>query len=322
METTYYSLASKTSFNKALRHFFKVNDAVGEIESKSNLADYINEMLDNEEIHADQILPIIGAVVRDKFEYSYFSYSVQKTVSEFQKICEEVSKWNTLDLVVIYFAPDGKRFVINPKSVDSWERSREIHKDQLIVIYTKYNKENNKKIEEEAIKTFIDLFSGKDVFINKNFIDATIVNKIAPAPVQQPQKIAEGAGAPAAVAKGAPAVSAGKSKKVNITPKYGVRVSNELFHNGNVEAWKKILESYNAKYADLTVHVMYESEVINDINSLFKWGKVKHGDSIYFQVSGENIMGVSKLQKYLFEGASPRYEQFLKLGIGRVLNIF
>jgi len=318
METTYYSLASKSSFNKALRHFFAVNDAVGEIESRTNLADYINDLLDDEEIHPDQVLPIIGAVIRDKFEYSYFSYSVPKTVTEFPKINEELAKWNTLDMLVIYFGPDGKRFVINPKSLDSWERCREIHKDQLLVIYSKFLKEKNIKLEEEAIKTFIDLFSGKDVFINKSFIDQTIVNR--PALAQAPKAAAVAQGTPASAASTAAAPV--RSKKVSITPKYGVRVSNELFHNGNVEAWKKILESFHVKYPDLTVHVMYEGEVINDINSLFKWGKVKHGDSIYFQVSGENIMGVSKLQKYLFEGASPRYEQFLKLGIGRVLNIF
>lgn len=317
METTYYSLASKSSFNKALRHFFTVNDAVGEIESRSNLADYINDLLDDEEIHPDQVLPIIGAVVRDKFEYSYYSYSVTETVTEFEKIKEELEKWNTLDMLIIYFAPDGKRFVINPKSVDSWERCREIHKDQLLVIYSKFLKEKNIKLEEEAAKTFIDLFSGKDVFINKSFIDQTIVSR--PAPVQEPVKVAAKPGAPAAQA--APAAPA-KAKKVSITPKYGVVVSNELFHNGNVEAWKKILESYQVKYPDLAVHVMFGGEVINDINALFKWGKVKHGDSIYFQVSGENILGVSKLQKYLYEGASQRYEQFLKLGVGRVLNIF
>jgi len=128
-------------------------------------------------------------------------------------------------------------------------------------------------------------------------------------------------GAPVSV-KPAVQQSGKSSKKKTITPKYGVPVSNELFHNGNVEAWKKILESYQVKYPDLAVHIMYENEVINDINSLFKWGKVKHGDSIYFQVSGEEILGVSKLQKYLSEGASPRYGQFLKLGVGRVLNLF
>jgi len=313
MESTYYSLASKSSFNKALRHFYAVNDAVGEIESRSNLADYINDLLDEEELHPDQVLPIIGAVIKDKFEYSYYSYSVPKNVTEFKKIQEELFKWNTLDILVIYFSPDGKRFVINPKSLDSWERCREIHKDQLIVIYTKFLKEKNLKLEEEAAKTFIDIFSDKDVFINKSFIDQTIVNRAPAAPQQVPKTAAPGTSAvPAPV----------KSKKISITPKYGVVVSNELFHNGNVEAWKKILESYEVKYPELKVHVMFGGEVINDINSLFKWGKVKHGDSIYFQVSGENILGVSKLQKYLFEGASQRYEQFLKLGVGRVLNIF
>jgi len=312
METTYYSLASKSSFNKALRHFFAVNDAVGEIESRSNLADYINDLLDEEELHPDQILPIIGAVVRDKFEYSYYSYSVPKNVTEFQKVQDELNKWNALDMLMIYFSPDGKRFVINPKNLDSWERCREIHKDQLLVIYTKFLKEKNIKLEEEATKTFIDLFTDKDVFINKSFIDQSIVNR----PAAAPQKVVK------AAAPGAPAAAPAKAKKISITPKYGVIVSNELFHNGNVEAWKKILESYEVKYPDLKVHVMFGGEVINDINSLFKWGKVKHGDSIYFQVSGENILGVSKLQKYLYEGASQRYEQFLKLGVGRVLNIF
>ncbi|MCX7680215.1 MAG: hypothetical protein N2316_13505, partial [Spirochaetes bacterium] len=110
--------------------------------------------------------------------------------------------------------------------------------------------------------------------------------------------------------------------KKRITPKYAVTVTNELFHNGNVEAWKKIIESYQTKYPDLKVNIFFEGELINDINSLFKWGKVKNGDSIFFQVIGEDIQGVSKLQKYLSEGASPRFEQFLKIGVGRVLNLF
>ena len=92
-------------------------------------------------------------------------------------------------------------------------------------------------------------------------------------------------------------------------------------HNGNVEAWKKIIESFNDKHPDLQVVIFFEGEVINDINALFKWGKVKHGDPIMFQVVGENIRSVSKLQKYLFEGASPRFEQFLKVDVGRILNL-
>jgi len=101
-----------------------------------------------------------------------------------------------------------------------------------------------------------------------------------------------------------------------------VTVTNELFHNGNVEAWKRIIESFKVSHPDLDVLIFHEGEKINDINSLFKWGKVKHGDPILFQVVGENIRDVSKLQKYLFEGASPRFEQFLKIAVGKVLNLF
>ncbi len=306
METVYYSLASKTSFNKALRHFYKVTDAVDEIDSRVNIADYINDLIDDEDIHQDQILPIIGAVLRDKFEYSHGSLSIPASVSDFEKLISETAKWTALELTIVYFSPDGKRFVINPKNPDSWDRVREIFKDQLVVIYVKYLKDDDKKIEQSAIQTLKEMISGKDVFVHKEFIDHSVVPR-TPEPAKSPERRA---------------TDHSSSKKRKITPKYGVQVSNELFHNGNVEAWKKIVESYHTKYPELTVHIMFEGEVINDINSLFKWGKVKHGDTIFFQVSGEEILGVSKLQKYLYEGASPRFEQFLKLGIGRVLNLF
>lgn len=304
METTYFSLASKASFNKALRHFFKVNDAVEEIDSHVNIADFINELIDDEDVHPDQILPIIGAVIRDKFAYSYHSFNIPSTLSEFKKIIDETIKWSALDIVIVYYASDGKRVVINPKSLDSWDRVREINIDQLMVIYAKYLKEDNQKIEEEAINTLKEMVSGKDVFVNKSFIDTTIAPKAQQSASAQ-EKQAEVT-----------------TKKRNVTPKYGVTVSNELFHNGNVEAWKKIVESYHTKFTDSKVHIIFKGEVVNDINSLFKWGKVKHADTIFFQVSGEHIKGVSKLQKYFYEGASPRYEQFLKLGVGRVLNLF
>ena len=107
-----------------------------------------------------------------------------------------------------------------------------------------------------------------------------------------------------------------------MTPRYGVLVTNELFHNGNVESWKRIIESYKAKYAGLDVLIWYDNEKINDINTLFKWGKVKHGTPIMISVVGDDIKDVSKLQKYLFEGASPRFEAFLKGAVNRTLDLF
>lgn len=306
MESTYFALASKSNFNKALRHFYKVSEMVDEIEMNKNLADVINDEIDASEVTEDQILPIVGSVIRDKFGYSYDSYNIIEPITEFEKIAEETSKWTALDIVCVYYNPGGKVFIINPKNPDHWERVIELHNDQLMVIYVKFLKEENKKIEAAAINTFEEMLAGKDVFINKAFIDQTVVQR-------KPAKKEKKAEEPGKVGGGGVA---------NITPKYAVEVSNELFHNGNVEAWKKIVESYTTTYPALKVFIFHGSELVNDINSLFKWGKVKHGDTIFFQVAGENIKGVSKLQKYLYEGASPRFEQFLKIGVGQVLRLF
>jgi hypothetical protein len=89
-----------------------------------------------------------------------------------------------------------------------------------------------------------------------------------------------------------------------------------------VEAWKKIIQSYTTKYAGLDVYVFYEGERIHDINTLFKWGKVKHGSSIMISVAGDDIKDVAKLQRYLKQGASHMFEAFLKAPVNTVLNLF
>jgi len=126
------------------------------------------------------------------------------------------------------------------------------------------------------------------------------------------------AAAPAAPAA-APAEQTGAKR---MTPFYSVPVTNELFHNGNVEAWKKIIQSYTTKYPGSDVYVFYDGERIHDIHALFKWGKVKHGSTILFAVTGENIQDVAKLQRYLRQGASPRFEDFLKFPVNTVLKLF
>jgi hypothetical protein len=109
---------------------------------------------------------------------------------------------------------------------------------------------------------------------------------------------------------------------VKMTPRYAVVVQNELFHNGNVEAWKRIIASYNAAYPSLQVYIYYDGERILDINSLFKWGKVKHGSAIEFAVAGNEIKDVAKLQRYLAQGASHMFEAFLRGPVNNVLKLF
>jgi hypothetical protein len=89
-----------------------------------------------------------------------------------------------------------------------------------------------------------------------------------------------------------------------------------------VEAWKRIIASYNAKYPSLQVYIYYEGERILDINSLFKWGKVKHGSAIEFAVAGAEIKDVAKLQRYLAQGASHQFEAFLHGPVNTIPRLF
>jgi hypothetical protein len=316
MDVTFNALGTKQTFNKALRHFFKVGELVDVIEGSKNLADTINIELEEHEVVKDQLLPVVGSLLRDKFGYSYDSFDIPVTVNDFQKIIGETSKWTALDMVLVYFNPNGDIFLINPINPDHWGRVGALVRDQLAVIYVKYLKKEagDEKIENDAINAIEEMIAGKDVYVNKAFIDPSVSSRAArkTAPVQAAAHQAQGGGGAAPAPTG----------KRTMTPRYSVQVSNELFHNGNVEAWKKIIESYNAKHPGVEVVIFYEDEVINDINTLFKWGKVKHGGLIFFQLVGENIKNVSKLQKYFYEGASQRYEQFLHGSVGSMLNLF
>jgi hypothetical protein len=151
----------------------------------------------------------------------------------------------------------------------------------------------------------------------------------APRKAVRPGRAARGGGARSAAAapapsaaKAVPALPAAPSAARRMTPMYSIPVTNELFHNGNVEAWKKVITSYNHKYPGLEVFIFYEGERIHDINTLFKWGKVKHGSMIMIAVAGEDIKDVAKLQRYLRQGASPAFEAFLKFPVNTVLNLF
>ena len=153
MESAFYSLATKSNFNKALNHFFKVNEIVDYLDSKRNLADVINADLDQNEILTDQILPIVGAVIRDKYQYSYDSYNVHDKVTDFAKIAEETVKWTALDILIVYYTPAGEITLVNPKNPAHWERVRELAKDQAMVIYARHLKdEKDSKIEHEAMR--------------------------------------------------------------------------------------------------------------------------------------------------------------------------
>mgnify|MGYP006274622007 CR=1 FL=1 len=317
MENTLNLLSRRAGFNTALRHFKTTTSFSSEVDDGYNLADLINESLADGSLARYQVRALLNSLLVDKFAYAYRAHNLAETVEEVDKLVEKVGGWSRLQFVLAYHHPQAGLFVLNPKSKAQWEDTLPLMQDELVVIYVgSVDGGLSDKVLEGAIDDLLKLLYGGTPRDKKDYLGtptASARSREAAAAEPVPE------GGPSAEA---PPSAAPTGKKRRITPRYSVLVTNELFHNGNVEAWKKIIESYKNKYPGLDVLIWYENERINDINSLFKWGKVKHGTAIMFSVVGEDIKGVSKLQRYLYEGASPRFETFLKGGVGRTLDLF
>ena len=326
MDNSLNVLARKAGFNTALRHFKLVTRYVAGINDGANLAELINQSLDEGEIERYQVKAILNSLLVEKFNYVFATHNLVQTLNDVQSVVEAISKWNNIQFVVTYYHPQAGEFVFDPKNLAGWESVLPLVKDEFLIVFTGPGAQDVERgVLESAAADFLRLLYGERIRVKKDYKGPEIEAPTPSfeAPVQRPaEQVAVATAGPSAVVRAATAAAPAPSANRRITPRYSVVVTNELFHNGNVEAWKKIIDSYRSKYGDLDVLIWYENERINDINALFKWGKVKHGVPIMFSVSGDNIRDVSKLQRYLFEGASPRFEAFLRGGVDRVLELF
>ena len=319
----YTNLSQRSNFNGTLRYVVSVTDIVGRLGNNENICDILCELLQNQVISQQQILPIIALVLKEKLKASYISKNLDVSIDNktiFSKLAKNFSRWNAIDTLLAYHHPYLGVSIVNPARLESWESIEALKENELIVFYA-YSRKGKIEVAEKAIVAFFKMLHGQKVNENPDFIGS-----IAPKVVQKNAPVV----AKTKSAPGAPSRKASpKPEQVDVptgalqhTPKYSVQVTNELFHNGNVEAWKNIIESYHLSHANCKVIVYHEGELIQDLNALFKWGKVKNGGVILFQVVGPLIKNVSRLQKYLIEGASPRFEAFMKHDVNKTLQLF
>ena len=341
----------RDGFNRSLGHFQAVTSLLGDFDEEFNLADVLNVLLSDKEIEQKQLGPILSALLVDKFGYLTGSYNMEATLEDFEHFRNEAATWNGVDVVLAYHHPELGFTVINPKNPNHWESTQSIRKNELITIYAgSFAEEPDASVAEKAIATCIRFLSGKTAKSPAALLQGEFTfnpyeveeddeeegeiqtSRDRPASRREPIRASDSDendedeaddrdGRDAAAPKPAPAPPAGSGNR-RMTPMYSVPVSNELFHNGNVEAWKKIIQSFQVKYPGCEVLVFYEGERIHDINTLFKWGKVKHGSTIVFAVVGEEIKDVAKLQRYFRQGASSQFEAFLRAPVNTVLNLF
>lgn len=350
----YERLAKRSEFNASVRHIKATISLLDRFPKKQNLADLINEALADKELTQDEVLSSVNLVLRDKFPYVTASANLAAAMTKPADLAQAVAKWNGVDFVIVYFHPDFGTLVLNPKNEEQMAALDRFAKNECVTVYAgSFVKNYDMKKMKAAAEALIKLIEGKNPKPDASFLKgecayrqvkakkaaAPKAAKAAPAAKKSASKPSAGKpsaedivkasmaakrSAPAAQSPEqiAPKVAAVSSGPVKSTPMYAVVVTNELFHNGNVEAWKRIIESYHTKYPNLEVFVYYDGERIVDLNSLFKWGKVKRGTCIEFKVVGENIVDVAKLQRYLRQGASHLFEAFLKFPVNTILPLF
>ena len=348
------ALSTRAGFNSAVKYMNKTIEISGLLGANANLGDLIHERGD-ENISGGRGALLLRMLLVEKQGYKSISVNLNGVSSDIPALAKEFEKWKGVDLVVAYHHPDMGLLIANPKIAEELANFGMLRKRELLVIYAGKGSAAADESCVKAAKLAAEFFEGKKPKVPPEFLKGSFVVKpLKKAAAEKPAKAqrttglqAAKAGKPARAAKpgrgkaaasapapakkesarvappvitaAAPAISKGP---VRMTPMYSVVVSNELFHNGNVEAWKRIIASYKAKYPALEVFVYYEGERILDINTLFKWGKVKHGSAIQFAVSGDAITDVAKLQRYFVQGASSRYEAFLHGPVNTVLKLF
>ncbi len=339
----YTRLATRDGFNASVRHINKTLDILGSCNPKRNIADEVNSLLSSKEMEEDAVLASINMVLVDKYNYVVVTRNIDGIAQNIDAVVKEVASWNAVDLVVGYHHPDLGFIVINPKNPDSIPVISGFRKNELCVIYAgdPASSSSRKELCMQAATSLADLVEGKKTKSIASLANGPYVWKAPPKTREpkNPRKAKKGgakkkatalsasptpavSSAPAAAAPippPAPQIAPGRSKMSSLI---SVVVSNELFHNGNVEAWKRIIRSYNARYPNLQVFIYYDGERIVDINTLFKWGKVKHGSCIQFCVAGEDIQDLAKLSRYFRQGASPQFEAFLRGSPDTVMNLF
>lgn len=284
----YSNLYIRENINSYVKYIKIINTIIDKSMPNSNIADIIN----NYKIETSQIKPIIYSLLVDKWKYKVRSINLLEKINNPLYLIKEVSRWNNVDIVIKY--ESLQVLVFNPKNLDSKSILEIMQPNELVTVYIG----NKNNISEELIDIAMDnifrIIQNDKVKQNKKLVFSSSETKIENS----------------------------QTKHNNPFPLLYIPVSNELFHNGNVEAWKRIIASYQRKYEDARVVIFYEGEEILNLNSLFKWGKVKYGSVIHFTVLSKERKDLSKLCKYLKEGASPYFDKFLSGAPNSILDLF
>lgn len=101
-------------------------------------------------------------------------------------------------------------------------------------------------------------------------------------------------------------------------------ITNDSLDYGNIEAWTNVIASYTQKHPDHNVLIFYEGEQVMSMVSLFKKDIElnRHAFQMAVSATDGNWRDVPKLYRYLVEGASANFQQFIEKELHQVLKLF
>jgi hypothetical protein len=173
-------LSSRAGFNTALRHFKSVTSYIPEIEDGENLADLVNESLEEKEIERFQVKTILNALLVDKLGYACKSHNLETSIEDADNIINSVSRWGNIHIVLSYTHPQAGLSIINPKKHISWENLLPLTKDELIVVYAGAAEDViDRKVIVSAIDDFLKLLYGKKIKPKDSYLILGAGNKRA-----------------------------------------------------------------------------------------------------------------------------------------------
>ena len=279
----------------------------------------------------EQIPYLLRFFLIEKLQYQVLSFNLVNKIDDFTFLLNTLKTRNQFNSNIVYHDSYLGFVCLNPQSSVGWGNLI-LEKDSLISVYATASSRLQPELNQylKDIKMMLngivdinnkDIYTGQDSVIkNIKTAKTEIQAKTTKSVEVQNKDESQTQNVVGSVVKEEQTHSNNLKKK--ITPKYSVQVTNELFHNGNVEAWKNIIEAYNTTYPDIELVIYYQGRKVVNINTLFKWGKVKNGDVILFCLVGNKFQSIAKLQRYFFEGASNRFNRYLKKDLNKPLNLF
>jgi hypothetical protein len=278
-------LSGRPAFNAAVRHIKKALGLLEALEGGENFADALRLPRFQGLSYAES-LSLLRLLLVDKLGYAALSANPPGFAGDLPALAAEFEGWRAVDLVAVFHDPPLLG-IINPKNAGQLAALGRPPPRELLVVYAGGG-DLPRELGAAAARTALALLGGASPEI--------------------PPELRAGGAAKKTAPRGA--LPEGR------TPLYSVRVGNELFHYGNVEAWKRVIKAYEKAHPGCKVRVYYDGEPLRDINALFTWGKAPQGSLIRFSVVAPGAAGsaapdAARLRRLLARASSRDFQPLL-----------